>query len=88
MHYTSPSDCLNYRFKEWTRHDRSDLEFTLPAVPPPLPPTMVFGKIDPEDGERAIVCCITAQQLWKQYRLASPSRDLYQRLVATSHLFG
>ena len=32
MHNTSPSDSLNYRFKEWTQHHRCGLEFTLPAV--------------------------------------------------------
>ena len=44
MHDTSPSDCPNYRFKEWTQHDRGGLEFTLPAVMPPLPPSIVLVK--------------------------------------------
>ena len=49
MHETSPSDCPAYRFKEWTRHDKSGLEFTLTALIPSLPPSMEFGEIEPED---------------------------------------
>ena len=37
MQGTSPSDCPTYRFKEWTWHERSGLEFTLAAIIPPTP---------------------------------------------------
>ena len=49
MHGTSFSDCPAYRSKEWMRHDKSGLEFTLSAIIPPLPPLMIFGEIEPED---------------------------------------
>ena len=52
---TSPPDCPTYRFKEWTRYDKSGLEFTLAAIIPPLPPSMVFRKIEPEDTKVAMV---------------------------------
>ena len=60
MQGTSPPDCPTYRFKEWTRYDKSGLEFKLAAIIPPLPPSMVFGKIEPEDTKVAIVRSITA----------------------------
>ena len=44
MHDTSPSDCPIYRFKELTQHDRGGLEFTLPAVIPPSPPSKKSAK--------------------------------------------
>ena len=72
MHETSPPDCPAYRFKEWTRHDKSGLEFTLTAIIPPLPPSMVFGEIGPEDTNIAMVRCITAQKLWQQFGVTSP----------------
>ena len=50
MQATSPSDCPNYRFKEWTEHDQGGLEVTLSAVIPPLPPSITFGKLDAEGG--------------------------------------
>ena len=77
MQGTPPSDCPTYRFKEWTWHDKSGLEFTLAAIIPPLPPSMVFGKIEPEDTKVAMVRCITAQKLWQQYGVASPPGDVY-----------
>ena len=77
MQGTSPSDCPTYRFKEWSCHDKSGLEFTLAAILPPLPPSMVFGKIEPEDTKVAMVRCITAQKLWQQYGVTSPPGDVY-----------
>ena len=77
MQGTPPSDCPTYRFKEWTCHDKSGLEFTLAAIIPPLPPSMVFGKIEPEDTKVAMVRCITAQKLWQQYGVTSPPGDVY-----------
>ena len=77
MQGTSPSDCPTYRFKEWTWHERSGLEFTLAAIIPPLPPSMVFGKIEPTDTKVAMVRCITAQKLWQQYGVTSPPGDVY-----------
>ena len=77
MQGTSPSDCPTYRFKEWSCHDKSGLEFTLAAIIPPLPPSMVFGKIEPEDTKVAMVRCITAQKLWQQYGVTSPPGDVY-----------
>ena len=77
MQGTPPSDCPTYRFKEWTWHDKSGLEFTLAAIIPPLPPSMVFGKIEPEDTKVAMVRCIAAQKLWQQYGVTSPPGDVY-----------
>ena len=77
MQGTSPSDCPAYRFKEWTWHEKSGLEFTLAAIIPPLPPSMVFGKIEPTDTKVAMVRCITAQKLWQQYGVTSPPGDVY-----------
>ena len=77
MQGTSPSDCPTYRFKEWSCHDKSGLEFTLAAIIPPLPPSMVFGKIEPEDTKVAMVRCTTAQKLWQQYGVTSPPGDVY-----------
>ena len=82
MHEASPSDCPNYRFKEWTQPDRGSLEFTLSAVIPPLPPSITFGKMDDKVGGLELIRCITAHQLWKKYRNASPPGDV----VAISHL--
>ena len=77
MHETSPSDCPAYRFKEWTRHDKSGLEFTLTALIPQLPTSMVFGEIGPEDTNIALVRCITAQKLWQQFGVTSPPGGVY-----------
>ena len=77
MQGTSPSDCPTYRFKEWTWHEKSGLEFTLAAIIPPLPPSMVFVKIEPTDTKVAMVRCITAQKLWQQYGVTSPPGDVY-----------
>ena len=77
MQGTPLSDCPTYRFKEWTWHDKSGLEFTLAAIIPPLQPSMVFGKIEPEDTKVAMVRCITAQKLWQQYGVTSPPGDVY-----------
>ena len=60
---TSPSDCPNYRFKEWTQHKRGGLEFTLSAVIPPLQPSIVFGESDEACGNTEMVRCFTAHQL-------------------------
>ena len=46
MHNSSPSDCPTYRFKVWTHHERGELEFTLAAVIPPLPPSIIFGEVN------------------------------------------
>ena len=78
MHSTSPSDCPNYRFKEWTPHDQGGLEFTLPAVIPPLPPSMVFGKLVLEDGSAEMIRFIAANQLEEKYGIVSPPGDVYQ----------
>ena len=72
MQGTSPADCPTYRFKEWTWHEKSGLEFTLAAIIPPLPPLMVFGKTEPTDTKVAMVRCITARKLWQQYGVTSP----------------
>ena len=72
MQETSPSDCPTYRFKEWTWHEKSGLEFTLTAIIPPLPPSMMFGRIEPSDTRIAMVRCITARRLWQQYGVTSP----------------
>ena len=77
MQGTSLSDCPTYRFKEWTWHEKSGLEFTLAAIIPPLPPSMVFGKIEPTDTKVALERCITAQKLWQQYGVTSPPGDVY-----------
>ena len=77
MQETSPSDCPTYRFKEWTRHEKSGLEFTLTAIIPPLPPSMMFGKIEPSDTRIAMVRCITARRLWQQYGVTSPPGHVY-----------
>ena len=81
MQGTSPSDCPTYRFKEWTWHEKSGLEFTLAAIIPPLPPSMVFGKIEPTDTKIAMVRCITAQKLWQQYGVTSPPGDVYHPMT-------
>ena len=81
MQGTSPSDCSTYRFKEWTWHEKSGLEFTLAAIIPPLPPSMVFGKIEPTDTKIAMVRCITAQKLWQQYGVTSPPGDVYHPMT-------
>ena len=82
MQETSSSDCPTYRFKEWTWQEESGLEFTLAAIIPPLPPSMVFGKLEPEDTKVAMVRCITAQKLWQQYGVTSPlEMCITQRLV-------
>ena len=77
MQGTSPPDCPTYRFKEWTRYYKSGLKFTLAAIIPPLPPSMVFGKKEPEDTKVAKVRIITAQKLWQQYGVTSPPGDVY-----------
>ena len=64
MHKLSPTDCLTYRLKEWTWHEKRGLEFAFAANVPPLPPSMVFGKVEQEDAKVAMVRCITAHQLW------------------------
>ena len=75
MYETSPTDCPNYRFKEWTLHEKSGLE--LAAIIPPLPPMMVFGNVYSEDTNIAMVRCFTAHQLGEQYGVTSPPGDLY-----------
>ena len=81
MHGTSPSDCPTYRFKEWTRYDKSGLEFNLTAIIPPLPPSMIFGEIGPEDTNIAMVRCTTAQKLWQQFGVTSPPGDVYHPIT-------
>ena len=44
----------------------------------PLPPSIVFGKVEPEDTKVAIVGYITMHQLWQQYGVTSPPGDVYQ----------
>ena len=78
MHETSPSDCPTYPFKEWTQHDRCGLEFTLPAVLPPLPPSIKFGKMNGEQEKTEMIRCITAHQLRGKYHVASPPGDIYR----------
>ena len=77
MQGTSPPDCPTYHFKEWTRYDKSGLEFTITAIIPPLPPSMVFGETEPEDTNIAMVRCIIAQKLWQQHGVTSPPGDVY-----------
>ena len=76
LHGTSPSDCPAYRFKEWTRYDENGQEFTLTAIIPLLPPSMVFGEIEPEDTNIAMVRCTTAQKIWQQFGVTSPPGDV------------
>ena len=78
MHQFSPSDCPTYRFKEWTSHEKGGLEFTLAAIIPPLPPSFSFGELDDACGNPLMIRRITANQLWKQYHIASPPGDVYQ----------
>ena len=78
MHNTSPSDSPNYQFKEWSQHDRGGIEFTLHAIIPSLPPSMVFGKINPEDGTTEMIRCPTACQLWAKNHVALPPGDVYR----------
>ena len=77
MRGTSPSECPTYRFKEWTPYDKSGLEFNLTAIIPPLPPSMIFGAIGPEDTNIAMIRCTTAQKLWEQFGVTSPPGDVY-----------
>ena len=60
MHDSSPSDCSNYRFKEWTYHERGGLEFTLAAATPPLPPTIILGEMNETCDNAQMIRCITA----------------------------
>ena len=79
MHGTSPSDCPAYRFKECTRYEKSGLEFTLTAIIPPLPPSMVFGEIQPE----GTIIAMVAQKIWQQYGVTIPLETYTtQRLAA------
>ena len=78
MHDSSPSDCPAYRFREWTHHERSGLEFTLAAVIPPLPPSIIFGEVRETCDNAQMVRCITAYQLWEKNHVVSPSGDVYQ----------
>ena len=78
MHQFSPSDCPTYRFKEWTSHEKGGLEFTLAAIIPPLPPSFSFGDLDDTCGNPLMIRCITANQLWQKYHIASPPGDVYQ----------
>ena len=77
MHGTLPSDCPTYRFKDWTRYDKRGLEFTLSAIIPPLPPSIVFGEIEPEYTNIAMIHFTTAQKIWQQYGVTSPPGDVY-----------
>ena len=74
---TSPTDCPAYHFKERTWHDSSGLEIMLAVVIPPLPSSMVFGKVELEDTKEAMVRCISAHQPWQQYSVTSPPGDVY-----------
>ena len=85
MYDSSLSDCPNYHIKQWTRHDRGGLEFTLSAVIPDLPPSIVFGEIDEACGNAEIVRCITARQLWEKYLVASPPGDVYLPTQGLGH---
>ena len=78
MHKFSPSNCPTYRFKEWTTHEKGGLEFTLAATIPPLPPSFLFGELDDTCNNPQMIRCITANQLWKKYRITSPPGDVYQ----------
>ena len=78
MHKFSPSDCPTYRFKEWTSHGKGGLEFTLAATIPPLPPSFWFGELDNTCSNPLMIRCITANQLWNKYHIASPPGDVYQ----------
>ena len=63
---------------------RAIQKFTLPAVVPPLPLSMVFGKMDPEDEKTEMIPCITALQL-RENTTYIPPRDVYE---PTSRLLG
>ena len=78
MSNTSPSDCPTYRFKEWTKHEKSGLEFTLAATIPQLPPSMMFGQVQPEDDKLGMMRCLTSHQLWERYGIVSPPGHIYR----------
>ena len=78
MHDFSPSDCLTYRFKEWTHHERGGLEFTLVAVIPPLPPSIIFGEVNETCDNAQMIRCISEHKLWEKYHVVSPPGDVYQ----------
>ena len=78
MHKFSPSDCPTYRFKGRTNHDQGGLEFTLAAIIPPLPPSIIFGELDDTCNNTQMIRCITAHQLWNNYHIVSPPGDVYQ----------
>ena len=78
MHKFSPSNCPTYRFKEWTSHEKGGLEFTLAALIPALPPSFWFGELDNTCSNTLMIRCITANQLWNKYHIASPPGDVYQ----------
>ena len=80
MHDSSPSDCPTYRFKEWSCSERGGLEFTLPAILPPLPPSITFGELDEKCTNTQMIRCITAHQLWEKYHVIPPPRETYTNL--------
>ena len=93
MNNTSPSDCPTYRFKEWTSHDKSGLEFTLATIIPLLPQLILFGGVDLEALRVNMVRCITAHQLWELYGVTAPPGDVYHPaagwwLLVISHIPG
>ena len=80
MHDSSPSDCLTYRFKEWTSNERGGMEFTLTAIIPPLPPSITIGEVDNACTNTQMIRCITAHQLWEKYQVVypPPPGDVYR----------
>ena len=84
MYDFSRSDCPTYRFKKWTHHDRRGLEYTLAAILPPLPPSIIFGELNEACDNAQMIRFITAQQLWEKYHIVSPLGDVYQPTQPTS----
>ena len=78
MHKFSPSNCTTYRFKEWTSHEKGELELTLAATIPPLPPSIWFGELDNTCSNPLMIRCITANQLWNKYLIILFPGDVYQ----------
>ena len=78
MHKFSPSNCATYRFKEWTSLGKGGLDFTLAATIPTLPPSFWFGELDNTCSNPLMIRCITANQLWNKYHIASLPGDVYQ----------
>ena len=77
MHERSLTVCPSCRFEERTWHKKSGLVFTLAAIIPSLPPIMMFGNVDSEDTNIAMIRCVIKHQLWEQNGATSPPGHVY-----------